>query len=69
MDDGDIKIWMNGEEKSILDMKKLSEEMHKLEALQKAGIKEEMKKVQEEMEKVRKELNNITIDIEIEEEI
>ena len=62
VDDGDIKIWMNGEEKSIFDMKKLSEEMHKLKALQKAGIKEEMKKVQ-------RELNNITIEIEIEEEI
>jgi S1-C subfamily serine protease len=62
VDDGDIRIWMNGEEKSILDMKKLSEEMYKLKALQKAGIKEEMKKV-------RRELNNITIEIEIEEEI
>ena len=69
VDDGDIRIWMNGKEKSILDMKKLSEEMHKLEALQKEGIKEEMKKVQDEMEKVRRELNNITIEIEIEEEI
>ncbi len=69
VDDGDIKIWMNGEEKSILDMKKLSEEMYKLKALQKADIKEEMKKVQDEMEKVRRELNNITIEIEIEEEI
>ena len=69
VDDGDIKIWMNGEEKSILDMKILSEEMYKLKALQKASIKEEMKKVQDEMEKVRRELNNITIEIEIEEEI
>ncbi len=69
VDDGDIKIWMNGEEKSILDMKKLSEEMHKLKALQKANIKEEMEKVSDEMEKVRRELNNITIEIEIEEEI
>jgi S1-C subfamily serine protease len=69
VDDGDIRIWMNGEEKSILDMKKLSEEMYKLKALQKADIKEEMKKVQEEMEKVRRELNNITIEIEKEEEI
>lgn len=69
VDDGDIRIWMNGEEKSILDMKKLSEEMYKLKALQKADIKEEMEKVSDEMEKVRRELNNITIEIEIEEEI
>jgi S1-C subfamily serine protease len=69
MDNGNIKIWMNGEEKSILDMKKLSEEMYKLKALQKAGIKKEMDKVSDEMQKVQRELNNITIEIEMEEEI
>ena len=69
VDDGDIKIWMNGEEKSILDMKKLNEQMSKLKALQKTEIKDEMEKVHDEMEKVKKELNNITIEIEIEEEI
>ena len=60
---------MNVEEKSILDMKKLNEQMSKLKALQKTEIKDEMEKVHDEMEKVKKELNNITIEIEIEEEI
>ncbi|MCK4654461.1 MAG: PDZ domain-containing protein [Candidatus Cloacimonetes bacterium] len=71
IDDGDIKIFIDGKLQSLEELKKMSKDLQKLDLLKTIEIenskkfKEEFEKAKQELKKVKEELKDINIDLEI----
>ncbi|MCK4694664.1 MAG: hypothetical protein KAT74_02825, partial [Candidatus Cloacimonetes bacterium] len=71
IDDGDIKIFIDGKLQSLEELKKMSNDLQKLDLLKTIEIenskkfKEEFEKAKQELKKVKEELKDINIDLEI----
>ena len=64
IDDGEIKIIIDGVEKNIGDLENIHEEMDKIKIIKKIKM-EELDDVRDDLNKVKEEMKNIDIDIEI----